>query len=434
MSLKRDDVVAALRAEDVAHHLGITGQWRGRWMHARRCGETDHGSDAFAISRDGKWHCHSCDKGGDLLRLIALGEGIDIKTDFPRVLEVAAGIAGIEDPDDFTSSSRRPAPKPRPAPPVLPPLPERIATAKKRAAWVWERLSDDERTVSSYLRSRGLKFSADGVSVDQRVVPGVRIGHGREDIKATPLQIQPPPPDASADLRTLWWTFGMQPGARAIVVPVRAVDDGRMVDLRARRLSPLEGQPKIIGMVGGVTSSPAERGQTRRLIGCYGRPHDIDSDHVIVVEGLMDYLTALAVWPNAQVLGAVEAGSLALVSGHAAAALAAAGGSGRLTIVEQDDKPRLNKAGEMIAGAADRSVNEDPNAATKVAVRLLGPRRVGWLFCGPTDEMLDRLQEEALHPGWTTIRCQFKDLNDLVIMGADIPAMLRWWSDIASAG
>ena len=74
MTLDKDIVLASLRASDVAAHYGITGPWRGRWMRSSRCAVADHGSDAFGISQDGKWHCWACDTGGDLLKLIAIGE------------------------------------------------------------------------------------------------------------------------------------------------------------------------------------------------------------------------------------------------------------------------------------------------------------------------------------------------------------------------
>lgn len=403
---QRDDVLAALRAEDVAAHFQITGQWRGRWMRSRRCAETDHNSDAFGISRDGKWKCWSCDKSGDLLSLIAVGEGLKMPDDFPQVLEIAAGIAGVDiapEADLFGAGPVRPAPKARPELPPLAPLPERIAIAKRRAAWVWDRLYEGGLP-EAYLRSRGL---------DPTVVLK------REMIRYTPIRglkelVEDSHTGNNADLRTLWYTMGTRHGTLSIVIPVRSVHDGQMIDLRARRTEPLPDQPKIIGMVGGVTSSPAERGKTRQLIGCYGSPHSIESDHVVIVEGAMDYLTALGLWPNAQVLGAVEAGSLALVTGHAARMLAGAGPNTRITIVEQADPPRRLKDGSVVAGAADASINEDPNAATKVAMRLLGPKRVGWLFC-----------EQHSDPS-------VKDLNDLVRVGADVRGMLTQWTDLAS--
>ena len=417
MNVQRDEVVAALRAEDVANHIGIKGAWRGRWMRSRSCAETDHGSECFALAQHGRWHCHSCDKGGDLLHLLALSEGLDIKDDFGKVLEIAAGIAGIDTGggDMFGIGPTRPTPKARPEPPPLAPLPERVALAKKRAAWVWDRLYTADRWAipDAYLKMRGL---------DPKAVMA------REEIRATPMQIprelrtriEERAPDISPELRTLWWTMGVRKGTLSIAVPVRCVTDGKFVDVRLRRVEPEEGQPKIIGMIGNVTVAPAERGKMRQLVGCYGNPHSIDSDHVVIVEGALDYLTALQVWPNAQVLGAVEAGTLALVTAHAAHALAWRDSTSRLTIVEQCDPPRQLKDGRIVPGAADASINEDPNAATKVAVRLLGhPRRVGWLFCDMAGELVDGKP--------------VKDLNDLVRAGADIAGMHRWWTDPVSA-
>jgi hypothetical protein len=413
VNIQRDDVVAALTAEEVVRHLGIKGTWRGRWMRSRRCGETDHDSLAFGIARDGHWHCHSCDKGGDLLMLLALSEGLSAKDDFPKVLELAAGIAGVEASpggDLFGLGPTRPTPRPRPEMPELPPLAERVALAKRRAAWAWERLQPSDSGIAhAYLKSRGLD-------------PAVVLS--REPVRSTPLsiskelraQIDERAPNVSPELRTLWWTMGTRKGTLSIVFPVRSSVDGALVDLRARRLEPAEGQPKIIGMVGGVTEAPAERGKTRQLIGCYGHPHAIDADHVVLVEGALDYATALQVWPEAQVVGAVNAGSLALVAAHVAAALASRDSTSRLTIVEQCDPPRQLKDGRVVAGAADASINEDPNAATKVALRLLGhPNRVGWLFCDMA--------------GVTVDGKPVKDLNDLVRAGVDVRGLHRWWSD-----
>ncbi len=417
--IQREDVINALRAEDVAQHLGIKGSWRGYWMRSSRCGEADHATDAFGIKRDGHWHCWSCDKGGDLLGLLALGSGLDIKADFPKVLELAAGIAGIDlEPgaDLFGTGPEKPTPKPRVELPPQMPLGDRIALAKKRAAWVWSNLSDQDRLPELYLRSRGLDPAAVLAREQLRSTP-LRVS---QDLRA---KLEARDQSVSEDMRTLWYTMGVRRGTLSMVCPVRSVIDGSMVDLRARRVEPEAGQPKIMGMLGGVTSSPAERGKTRQLIGCYGRPHAIDSDLVVITEGILDYLTALQVWPNAQVLGAVEAGTLALVTAHAAASLAARDNDSRLLIVEQADPPRLNKAtGKMVAGAADQSINEDPNAATKVALRILRrSSRVGWLYCTAGEGEGDR-----------ELGAVVKDLNDLVVIRADVVGMVKWWLDASS--
>lgn len=405
-NVERDAVLAQLRAEDVAEHLGITGPWRGRWMRSRRCAEVDdHSSDAFGLSREGHWHCWSCDKGGDLLSLLALGERLDIRADFPRVLEIAAGIAGVElnpDGDIFGTGPVKPPPRRLPELAPLPPPEVRMERACRRATWAWDHLHDNTRLPELYLKQRGLDPAA---------------VFAREEIRSTPIRMQRPSDDARQDVRTLWWTMGTQKGTLSIVVPVRSVGGPGFVDLRARRVEPLEGQPKIMGMVGGLTSLPAERGRARRLVGCYGHPYLVDADLVVVCEGLMDYLTALQLWPNAQVLGAVEAGTLGLVAALAAEALAARDDGSRILIVEQADPPRTLKDGRTVPGAADQALNEDANAATKMAVRLLrSPRRVGWLYC---------------HAG---VGSAIKDLNDLVRAGINPIEMVTWWTDLDADG
>lgn len=385
MTLDRDTVLAALRPEDVASHLGITGGWRGRWLRSRRCGKADHGSEAFGLSRQGFWHCHACDQGGDLLSLLAVSEGLDVRADFPKVIALAAQIAGVEDDGDEWGANQRPAPKPRAPLPPLPPLVERVALAKRRAAWVWSRL----------VRREELRFSASDGYLAQRGLDAARVRQ-REDLRETPMRCTLEEVARAADLKSLAYNFAV-PG---LAVPVRGVDaDGSMVDVRVRRFEPRTGQPKIMTMTGAVTVGPAEAGRPRSLVGCFGRPASVDCDLVVIVEGLMDYLTALQFWPGAQVLGAVDAGQLALVTAHAAQQLAWRDKESRILIVEQNDG---------VGGAADRSVNEDPNAATKVAVRALGPRRVGWLFCDGAG---------------------VKDLNDLVRTGAPVSEMIRWWVD-----
>lgn len=406
MTLDRDTVVAALRAEDVVNHLAIPGQWRGRWMRSRRCGARDHdGSEAFGISQDGFWHCHACDTGGDLLRLVAIGEGLDVRADFPKVLKIAADIAGVsDDPDDWGALPAKPAPRARPPLVALAPLSERVAIARKRAAWVWSRMLTWDEAATA--RAGGEKRSvADSyLSLTRQLDPrGIR---KLEELRETPMRCSIEEACKHADLKSLKYTFGV-PG---IALPVRSVIDGAIVDIRVRRYEPREDQPKIVGMLGGVTVGPAEAGKPRTLVGCYGHPEAVDSDLVVIVEGAFDYLTALCLWPGARVLGAVDAGSLALVTAHAARQLAGRDNESKILIVEQNDGA---------GAAADRSVNEDPNAATKVATRILGPKRLEWLFC---DRQL------AISAGAKDV--PIKDLNDLVIAGAKVSQMVSRWPEL----
>lgn len=410
-SPSKEEVLSRLDVSDVISHLGITGQFRGRWLRSRRCATDDHAGDSFGISRDGRWHCFACDKGGDLLALIAMSEKLDLRANFPAVLELAAKIAGLESGDPWDALGK-PPPKARPPLPPAMPLPERIALAKRRAAWVWDRLM--RRMDAARERRDGRVMSVGDLYLEGRGVG--QTAALTEDIRETPMRITMEEMAKSAELKSLAYLFA----APAIAVPVRGLD-GHLVDIRVRRFEPREGQPKIVGMLGGVTAGPAEAGRPRQLVGCYGNPQNVDSDLVVIVEGLMDYLTALCVWPNACVLGAVEAGSLALVTAHAARQLAARDRESRMIIVEQADPPKLMRDGTTRLGAADASVNEDPNAATKVAIRLLGPRRVGWLMCGPQNLVAGQVGVDA------------KDLNDLIRLGVDAKALVVWETEIGQA-
>jgi hypothetical protein len=380
MSVQRDAVNDALRAVDVAEHYDIRGAWRGRWLRSRTCPTQVHSSDAMGLARDGMWHCWACDEGGDLFKLIALAEKLDIRSDFGRVLEVAAGIAGVEaDDDDFGGGGKiAKPPKPeRPKAPPMVPLKERVAIARKRAAWTWERLCDSPRLVRGYLEERGL--SADAVLA-------------RETIKSTPVRFESEKP-ASDDLKRLRATFG----DLGIAVPVRAVTDGTIVDIRVRRIEPRPDKPKIVGMVGGVVS------EEHKLVGCYGFPHDVRGDTVIVVEGLADYLTALQLWPECDVLGATQAGTFPLVARWAALRVAARHGRGKIVLVAQNDDPDTDDAAYRARtsveeakkdGAADRAVD----AATKTVIDLLGVYGVAWLQCRPFKDLNDRLRAGAAFP------------------------------------
>jgi hypothetical protein len=403
----KGDVLASLTAEAVAAQYGIAGRWFGRWMRARRCPASEHGTDAFGLARDGAWHCHACDIGGrDLLSLVAACEGLDCATAFPEVLEVAAAIAGVEPEPDFGVATSAPLRKPRPpAPPVIPPLAERVCAATARAQWIWGHLKPIdpiERVIETgrhwYLDTRGIAWArltaAARASVRELgfwTLPGeyeqlaTLVGEATLTLKDRRVT------------RSIGRIFSSDAG---VAIAVRHVETGNLVDVRARRAEVREGEPKIMGMPGGVTGEGGE------LVGCYGMPHLLDADVGIVVEGWADYLTACMVWPDADVLGAVDAGSYPLVAGRLARSLAERG-RGRLVLVVQHDPDRVDqRTGMPVRGAAYVAAD----AAEKRALAMLGPGRVQRLACR------DYLSGER---GF--------DLNDIVRSGriASLPELVK---------
>lgn len=374
----RDAVLERLTVDQVAETYGIAGRWAGRWLRSRRCPTDHHSTDAFGLSREGKWHCWSCDTGGgDLLSLIALAEGLDCRADFPALLEIAAGIAGVEPEVDFGEApapTRRPRAVP-PAPPVEP-IADRLQAAQRRADWVWNHLKPPVRAIETgrhpYLEERGIRWA---------LLPAT----AREDVRELGFWTVP------GDYEALIGLVGTEPisrtfraiysGDQGLAIAVRHIDTGLLCDVRARRYAPAAGAPKILGMPGGLTVDARDFGSSD-LVACYGWPHALTGDLVIVVEGWADYLTACLRWPHASVLGAVDAGQYPLVAAFAARYLAERG-RGRLVLVAQDDGEREHKSHdgtiEMVPGAADRAVN----AASKRAIALLGPESVGWIEARP---------------------------------------------------
>lgn len=63
-----------------------------------------------------RWRCFACSASGDVLTLVAVVHGLDVRRDFQRVLEAAAGLAGVhlEEHHEPLPVPERPAPIPEP--------------------------------------------------------------------------------------------------------------------------------------------------------------------------------------------------------------------------------------------------------------------------------------------------------------------------------
>lgn len=296
--LDLDEVRSELRIVDVINHHGIKVHRSGRKLRASVCPKCGASSSSDAIefnpARDswghfGRGKSEGGDCFGDALSLVAVCAGLDIKRDFPAVLEAAAKIAGVE-ARQLTEEERaqrrayraqRDAQRAREAE-----IEEAKALAESRlkASARWKSLGHNTKTSTAraYLRHRGLATDA---LFDHDYV--------RSDL----------------------------PGN--IVVPLYSIDDSELINVVTRKNS--DDEPKVIGLPGCPTSGTL----------C-GRIADIEQGStVIITEGVIDTLTAVTIWCGRVVLGAHGAGRLSMIVETAAPIVKARGG--KLVLVPHAD-------------------------------------------------------------------------------------------------
>lgn len=94
----KDAVLSSLTASAVLDHFQVEHQRAGaelRFQICPSCGPRSR-ADSVSVNRSsGRWRCLAHDCAGDLLAMVAGFAGIDIRRDFPRVVAVAADIAGV---------------------------------------------------------------------------------------------------------------------------------------------------------------------------------------------------------------------------------------------------------------------------------------------------------------------------------------------------
>jgi hypothetical protein len=269
--IARDEVVAALAVEDVINQLGIGARPSGAWSRSTRCAAAEHNSDAFAINRaSGRWTCHACGTSGDLLKLIAIGNELDIRHDFRKVLELAAAIARV-DVDDFGGPSNEPHAQRRAAENSRVARREQFrseCTAEMPARW--DQLAREHVAGRSYLSRRGLD------------------------------------PRSTHDL--VRYTAAGEPA-----LPLRDLDTGVVVGIQRRRIDGQE--PK----------APMEFGSRATASALVGRLSELASDGIdvaVLVEGFADTIAAFSVFPGCAIFGSPGAGHLAAIATKIAARLA----------------------------------------------------------------------------------------------------------------
>jgi hypothetical protein len=347
----RSDVASnvAGRVPTILAHFGIQAHQLGREYKTSQCPECGPRSrnDAVSINGDtGAWkdHAHGC--RGSVFDMVALYAGLG-RNNFRDALQLTAEILGVA---PLTANAiereimrsreqhRLHAQRSQQAAEDA----ARLALARTVAPVIWQTLQWRNAECETYLQRRGLgALVTHACGETATLVDRVNL-HNRADGPIVSDAIVKFAPVVRAT------DAGRMVNRLAVCVPVRDFHNGAKVNVVARALEPGNG-PKVYGL-----PKLPKQGAFGAWLPNWGRlgtgPDQIRN--VILVEGLMDYLTARLAWPRALVLGADGAGELHKIATAIAPTIAKSGA--RLTIVPHRDgaTPNLTSAGQRGAEAA----------------------------------------------------------------------------------
>jgi len=318
-----EDITAALTVDQALVYTGLDGDTRrcshGDW-YGHRCPTEYHGKSkrAFTVDPDRKlWICNVHGFGGNLLKLIALHEGLRTSgKDFVRVMAIAAEVAGVparrltaEERTERIAAAR--AKEERDARERLQRMQWERAWAVDHATAYWNALPTRTKTGAGerYLRQRGLAGAVERGLVRFDTV-GELLSAGVRDSLAIPL-------------------FG---------------DDGAIVNVRRRRL------PQYVHGEDGQRFSPLPSIVSAYNRGSYvGAVSDVQAGRdVVLCEGFADSITSALAWPTATTIGAQSASHLPVLAKQVAPRIARHGG--RMLICPHADNDGIAhaiRAGEV---------------------------------------------------------------------------------------
>lgn len=298
----------AVEAIAVIQRYSLRAKLRGSQYRLRECPRCKASSHREAIAidaRNGSWLHHGYERAaggecsGDVLDLIAACEGLDCRRDFRRIVEIASEIAGIVGESDSDREARAARARVRAQA-------EEAANKAQHSIWrstaggAWNALRRRDLIGEKYLATRGLdaeqllaidavRFANDGVAVAIRDADGYPVNVAR--------RLYHPSPPTHAKVMT-------------------------MRDHSTRGT-----------MINAACDIMHGRG-------------------VIVVEGVIDALTARLAWPKAVILGANGAGNIPKIIESIAGRLKLAGC--HLAFVPHDDEPGVRaviRGGEIAIAA-----------------------------------------------------------------------------------
>jgi hypothetical protein len=287
----RDQVRDELRPEEVLIEYGWpvrrqpSGDFRSK--ECPECGPDQ--TELFLIGRRSV-HCFRCGAHGDLLTLVAFFEHLHPQRDFPRVLEIAATIAGVNPRGSRHSSA------------------EQRRRERERA----------DRRARQELQQREARRVQRAEAITKATLVWDALAHAKRGSAHFVATLAPNGSlrkfEGSAGERYLWTRHLeslvnrrdiLRLDSRGVHVPLYEVD-GQIVNVICRRypwlIDPEE--PRMLSLL----SCPTD--------GTFGHPRTLSetTGPVFLVEGIFDYLSALVAWPGRAVFGAHSAGRLPYVA------------------------------------------------------------------------------------------------------------------------
>lgn len=270
--VERIDVENVLRAYGV--HFKRSG---GRnQLSSRDCPADRHGDgDAFRFDTVKKlWQCFKCNTKGDVFHYIAAMEGLDCSRDFGQVKARAANLADVDLAETNTDEWRakneeRERDRERRYKEQIAAELRATASAKERANGYWSSLTLRHDAGVRYLASRGIKIVPSFVRFDR----------------------------CDTTFADDFSTEG------APVLAVHNFDDGEICGVVRRRIPPIQGYKPSV-------KAPTLTGTTAKGTLAHSISDIVSGVDVIVLEGIVDSITAPSIWPDAVVLGANGTGAM----------------------------------------------------------------------------------------------------------------------------
>lgn len=286
--MSRPDYAAEIRRtlrdpRKVCEALGLTRAWKpnGKGLLVC-CPIQNENNPSFSITPGQdhtlRFRCFSCSATGDVLTLVAIVHGLDVRNNFREVLLEAAMIAGLDDVVRELNDQQEY--KPRPLPQLPEPEADRGYPPSLEVASIWQSslpVTKDD-VVGGHLIGRKL---------DPRAIESMDLA------RAIPASACVPP---WAMYRGAPWS---ESGHR-LVLPV--VDSlGAVMSVRSWRVEGDAAAKRLPPTGHRATGLALANSRAQKMLAGPSSPKQ-----VIVVEGEPDFLSAAVTWPTRPILGVLS--------------------------------------------------------------------------------------------------------------------------------